>query len=64
MRCMTIIAEIPDILLAVNDFSSVLFDVVLCLWETVVSVCRFVFAPEWLIIAMYGKVRAVKSNHL
>ena len=56
---MTIVAKIPDILLAVNDFSSVLLDVVFCLREAVMSVCRFVFAPEWLIIAMYCEVRAV-----
>ena len=64
MRCMTIIAEIPDILLAVNDFSSVLLDVVFSLREAMVSICRFVFAPEWLIVAMHCEVRAVKSNHL
>ena len=64
MRCMTIIAEIPDILLAVNRFSAVLLDVMFSLRKTVVSVCRFVITAEGLIVAMYGKVRAVKSNHL
>jgi hypothetical protein len=64
MRRMTIIAKVPDILLAVNDFSSVLLDVVFCLREAVMSVCGFVIASEGLIVAMYGKVRAVKSNHL
>ena len=61
---MTIITKIPDILLAVNRFSSVFLDVVFSLREAMMSIRRFVFAPEWLIIAMYGKVRAVKSNHL
>ena len=64
MRRMTIVAKVPNILLAVNRFSAVLFDVVFSLWEAVMSVCRLVIASEGLIIAMNNEVRAVKFNHL
>jgi len=61
---MTIIAEIPDILLAVNRFSAVFLDVVFCLRKAMMPVCRFVITAERLIVAMNNEVRAVKSNHL
>jgi hypothetical protein len=60
---MTIIAKIPYILLAVNDFSSVLFDVLFSLRKAMMPVCRFVFAPERLIIAR-NYYKAAVNLHL
>ena len=51
MRRMAIGAKVPDILLAVNNFSSVLFDVLFSLRKAMMPVCSVVFAPERLIIA-------------
>ena len=63
MRRVTIIAKVPDILLAVNNFTPIFLDVVLSLRKTMMSIGCAVIAPERLIIAR-NYYRAAVNLHL